>query len=138
MSRKIIKHGTRNTYERHKCRCDECRAANTARHTAWRTSNLELARELGREHYARHKETILARQKQRREEDPQKNVARCKVTYALRKGWIKKGECEVGDDCLGAVQAHHEDYSKPLEVRWFCFRHHQLLHHRGESVLVKG
>lgn len=25
-------------------------------------------------------------------------------------------------------QAHHDDYSKPLEVRWLCPSHHKLHH----------
>lgn len=28
------------------------------------------------------------------------------------------------------IHAHHKDYSKPLEVEWFCAKHHQR-HHYG-------
>jgi len=37
-------HGTRSGYDRHKCRCDECRAMNTSRTLAWRSANLDKAR----------------------------------------------------------------------------------------------
>nr|DAD85891.1 MAG TPA: hypothetical protein [Siphoviridae sp. ctGdK3] len=26
------------------------------------------------------------------------------------------------------LEAHHDDYSKPLQVRWLCRRHHKQLH----------
>ena len=31
------------------------------------------------------------------------------------------------------VEAHHDDYFKPLDVRWLCFRHHRELH--GQTIL---
>lgn len=31
------------------------------------------------------------------------------------------------------VQAHHEDYSRPLEVRWLCTLCHALEHRKQES-----
>ena len=54
--------------------------------------------------------------------------ANCR-TYAnvyLSRGKLKKGGCEV----CGAeeVQMHHDDYTKPLAVRWFCRKHHLALH----------
>ncbi len=35
--------------------------------------------------------------------------------------------CEVCG-ATGDVEAHHDDYAKPLEVRWLCPSHHKLLH----------
>jgi len=59
-----------------------------------------------------------------------KAQARCKVRYALKTGQLVKGPCE---ECgrLDRVEAHHEDYEKPLEVRWFCQVHHKQLHAGG-------
>lgn len=41
---------------------------------------------------------------------------------AIKKGLLIRKPCEV----CGAekVHAHHEDYLKPLEVRWLCPKHH--------------
>lgn len=35
------------------------------------------------------------------------------------------------------VQAHHDDYSKPLEVRWLCVPHHAL-HHKQLRQAAKN
>ena len=57
-----------------------------------------------------------------RKRNPEKYKAHCKVTYALKKGTLTKGVCEeCGTD---VVEAHHDDYTKPLEVRWLCAKHH--------------
>lgn len=34
--------------------------------------------------------------------------------------------------------AHHEDYSKPLEVVWMCYRCHRLMHHRRRNEFSAG
>lgn len=48
------------------------------------------------------------------------------LAAALRKGTVKRGTCE---ECGSfRVDGHHDDYSKPLEVRWLCRRHHRALH----------
>ena len=48
---------------------------------------------------------------------------------AIRDGKLTKQPCEVCGDT--AVDAHHDDYLKPLDVRWLCRKHH-LEHHRKE------
>jgi len=59
---------------------------------------------------------------------PEKYKARYTLRNAVRLGKINKGCCEI----CGAldVEAHHDDYSKPLEVRWFCSLHHRELEGR--------
>ena len=44
-----------------------------------------------------------------------------KVYYAIRKGRVQRLPCIV---CGGKAQAHHSDYSKPLDVDWLCRKHH--------------
>lgn len=48
---------------------------------------------------------------------------------AVSRGTLIKAPCEVcGTD---RVHAHHDDYSKPLEVRWLCPLHHRHIHIHG-------
>ena len=59
---------------------------------------------------------------------PDKYKARYTLRNAVRLGHIQKGVCEVCG--TGEVESHHNDYSKPLEVRWLCHQHHCELEER--------
>lgn len=57
---------------------------------------------------------------------PDRIYARQCVKVALIGGHLLKLPCEVcGDE---AVEGHHADYSKVLQVTWLCPTHHQTLH----------
>jgi hypothetical protein len=68
-----------------------------------------------------------------RSRNPQKAFARSAVSNAIRDGRLVKGACEVCGD--PNTQAHHDDYSRPLDVRWLCFKHHREEEH-GQVVTV--
>lgn len=59
-------------------------------------------------------------------EGNKKYRARVKVGNALRAGTLVKTACEVCTE--PKVEGHHDDYSKPLEVKWLCIYHHKKLH----------
>ncbi len=52
--------------------------------------------------------------------------AHASLRSGLRRGLVTKQACEI----CGALEAeaHHEDYDRPLEVRWLCRHHHKALH----------
>jgi hypothetical protein len=75
------------------------------------------------EQYARsRKDERAAYNKRYDQEHPEKLIARNAVAYALETGTLKRLPCEVCGSIL--TEAHHEDYSKPLEVEWLCNLHH--------------
>ncbi len=63
--------------------------------------------------------------------NPEKERAHKIVEYAIQKGEIIKPEvCENCGKKL-RLDAHHEDYSKPLEIQWFC-RFCHVQHHKKD------
>jgi hypothetical protein len=56
-----------------------------------------------------------------------KHLAHKAVQTAISRGKIQRSRCEI----CGSKDshAHHDDYSKPLSIRWFCKKHHEA-HHR--------
>ena len=61
--------------------------------------------------------------KRQRAKFPEKHAARQAVLVALRSGRLKRQPCKR---CGHApAQAHHPDYSKPLDVVWLCPDHHR-------------
>ena len=66
-----------------------------------------------------------------RRQNPQKANAHVKVKKAIDKGKIIRQPCCI---CGKYAEAHHEDYSKPLEVVWLCKRHH-LEYHAGNCKI---
>lgn len=67
----------------------------------------------------------LARKAPKEEKD-KKIKARSLANIALSKGEIEKKPCEVCNTI--PAEMHHDDYGKPLEIRWLCFKHHTALH----------
>lgn len=49
--------------------------------------------------------------------------ARSYLNVYIKRGAIKKGPCIVCGTEKN-LEAHHEDYDKPLEVIWYCRKHH--------------
>lgn len=70
-----------------------------------------------------------------RRENPdhkQRVIARMQTRNAIRKGILVRMPCEICG--LSKVDAHHDDYSKPLDVRWLCREHHAEFHsNQGET-----
>lgn len=73
-------------------------------------------------------------QQNTRERNPEKYKARTAVGNAIRDRRLIRQPCQV-QPCETKAQAHHSDYSKPLEVDWLCFKHHRELEH-GQTVTI--
>ena len=72
------------------------------------------------------------RQANWRRANPIKYNAHLVVQQAISKGMLEKQRCEVcGTE---PVDAHHDRYDEPLNVRWLCRSHHVKLHHYGEDM----
>lgn len=107
------------------CVCGDCRLCRQREASAkWRERNRKEAREADKRW--RRSPEGLAWSRARYKRDKIKVAARRAVTNAVRDGRLEKGKCErLGPDCKGRVEGHHEDYSRPLEVRWLCGHHHR-------------
>ena len=62
--------------------------------------------------------------------NPEEKKVHARVARAVKNGSLVKGPCEQEDegDCYGVINAHHDDYNKPLDVRWLCRSHHIRWH----------
>lgn len=115
------------TYDGHTPQCRSCdQVRQRAQYLKHRERRLEGARQYraegkGAEVMARH-----------RERHPNKEVARQGLRNAIRRGELLKQPCEV----CGAsdVEAHHCDYTKPLDVMWLCKEHHSEWHRNNKAV----
>lgn len=61
-----------------------------------------------------------------RARDKKKIKARATIRELVYYGRIHREHCEVCGK--KNAEAHHDDYSKPREVRWFCSQHHKDYH----------
>ena len=72
--------------------------------------------------------SIYNRMAQWAREYPERRRAHRLVHSALQSGRIEKpGRCD-GCGLDRRLEAHHEDYAKPLGVRWLCRSCHRLAH----------
>lgn len=59
-------------------------------------------------------------------------LARAKVNNAIASGRLARKSCEVCGEVK--AQAHHDDYTKPLDVRWLCVTHHNEWHKNNTPI----
>jgi hypothetical protein len=113
--------------------CKECVKArvrvNYASHRADRSA-YERERSKRPERRLQMKRSVARRRARR----PEREHARIMTGNAIRDGRLVRQPCEVCRTTL-RVQAHHDDYSKPLDVRWLCFKHHR--EHHGQVVIAE-
>lgn len=95
--------------------------------TEWDKAHPEKLREYKRNwfhrNYHRIKDKLIARCKADRKANPEKAKARNAVTNALNSGKLIRLPCKVCGNPKS--HAHHKDYSRPLDVEWYCAVHHK-------------
>lgn len=129
--------------------CARCRPQAKAEQTKeWRQNNIDTARGYSRSYYSRNTETIIAKTKSYSQTEQgriarrtaeanqqlhnaKKVAARQIVRMALRGGILTRQPCNHCGSLK--VEAHHEDYDKPLEVLWLCFIEHRRLHRERQD-----
>jgi len=63
--------------------------------------------------------------------------ARCYVNTYIRRGVIERQPCERG--CDQPAAPHHDDYRKPLEIRWLCRAHRaEWIREHGPGLMPEG
>jgi ribosomal protein S27AE len=101
---------------------EKVRSADRRRY--WR--NHEKRREVNAEYRRKHPDYFRETSAAWAARNPEKRQATWTLNNAVRDGKITKEPCEVCGEAK--VEAHHDDYSKPLDVRWLCLAHHGQQH----------
>ena len=111
----------------HVNKCKKCNKRDVANH---RLENIDKIREYDRSRGSRQSYSYI---KEYREKYPNKYKATTMVNNHIRSGNLHKEPCEVCG--AGKAVAHHDDYSKPLNIRWLCQAHHKQWHAKnGEGL----
>lgn len=110
---------------------NKCKSCTKNDVTKNRDKNIEKYRAYDRDRGNRQSSGYL---KDYREKFPNKYRAHSLVNNAIRDDKLIKEDCEICSTDLD-VHAHHDDYLKPLKVRWLCAAHHSQWHRdNGEGL----
>lgn len=117
-----------NMPDGHVNKCKECNKADVRKN---RADRIEYYREYDRKRGSRQDQEYRERY---RLAFPKKYRAQSMVGNAVRDGKLFREPCYVcGRE--DTVHAHHDDYSRPLNVRWLCAAHHKQWHQEnGEGL----
>lgn len=115
-------------------KCKECTKADVR---ANRAAKREYYAEYERRRFSTpaRQATRAKQQRLHRQRHPDKYIARSAVGNAVRDGRLTKPTFCGCCGREGKVQAHHTDYSRPLDVAWLCFVCHREYGH--EQVVTQ-
>lgn len=112
----------------HVNKCKDCNKIDVREN---RKSKIEYYREYDRGRGNRQKPNYFS---EYRKKFPNKYRAHTMVSNAIRDGRLHKEPCAVCG-LSSNVHAHHDDYLKPLNVRWLCAAHHKQWHDENGEAL---
>jgi hypothetical protein len=116
----------------HLNKCKECQKLDVAIRYSSPEGRLKVTEyERKRTQTSHRKAKCIEYLRNQRSRSPEKYKARTAVSNAVRDGRLIKQPCEICRD--DNSQAHHSDYSRPLAVRWFCFKHHREVAHKHKT-----
>jgi hypothetical protein len=104
-----------------KGQCKKCHCAGAVRtrdpdnHRVKRAEQMRRAREANPEKF---RERDRAASAKRTKDD--RTAARMLLNSAVKTGKVVRAPACEGCGIVGRLHGHHDDYAKPLEVRWLC------------------
>ena len=117
-----------------------CKSCTKARVRGHRSENLERIRAYDRargrtekrkakcrEYRRNHPDIVHAAQQRWSRANRHKTRAQLQARRAILSGKLTRGPCEVCGTTQD-IHAHHDDYGRPLAVRWLCMKHHREAH----------
>ena len=127
--------------EKNRARNKAWRKANPekqrASNEAWRQANPEKFKAAVKAWQQANPENTQARVNAYRKNNPEKRAAHLIVRNAVRRGDLPQvSTCDCVDCGVPAVDYHHEDYNKPLEVEPLCRKCHVKRHQLSTNELT--
>ena len=127
--------------------CKECTKASVNKYAELNRKTTNLKKKIWREnnpdkmqkYYSKwaknNGKKLLRNGKIYRDKNKEKASAHWKVAKAIKKGNIIKQPCSI---CGKKAVAHHPNYSLPLDVVWFCQKHHIEQHSKDKLCQQKN
>ena len=120
------------------CYCKECRRelqrpkeSKEQRYTRY-LKHVERELEYQQNYRKTHPGLQTVQTRRYRSKHPDRARAHTLIAVRIFRGKLKREPCVIcGND---KTHAHHPDYSKPLEIVWFCPKHHRQLHKKEKAV----
>ena len=137
---------SKSSKDGHETKCKACRNEQLA---AYRIANIEKVRAHDRERnqqphrvaarydYAKSDAGRASARKTQRKWNaifPERRAARMAVMLAVRQRRLLPWPACAVPDCTCTPEAHHPDYSRPLDVVWLCDGHHKAAHKLGREL----
>lgn len=120
-----------------------CRSCNNKRNKEWRINNSEQYRNENslyqKAYYKNNKDKILKKKRNYIENNQIVIHAAAILNNAVSRGKIvRPDKCSICGCSNRKIMGHHDDYSKPLKVRWVCQSCHQYIHERQYDLKEEG
>lgn len=109
-------------------KCKDCTKADVRAYRFGPHREEVLARDRERSKEPERRAVVLIKSAQRKRMNREKCRAQALLKYAVDTGKVIPWPACAVPECNEKPEAHHYDYSQPLEVIWLCRAHHRQTH----------